>query len=444
MTSSGPDKPHLSVGRILQMNLGFLGLQFSFGLQQSNMGPIYSYLGADEGSMPLLWLAGPMTGLIIQPLIGSMSDRTRTRLGRRAPYFLVGAVVCSVCLLAMPYSRALWIAASLLWVLDAANNVTMEPYRAYVSDRLDASQRPLGFLTQSAFTGLAQTLSYLAPSLLVWWGINKDLLDTNGIPVITRTAFLIGAVLSIGTILWSVWRVPELPLTPEQDAAMAAEPLSLRSTLTGLRDAVRDMPAAMRQLALAMLFQWFGMFCYWQYVVLALARGVFGTSDPGSTGFRDAGLLNGQLGAFYNLVACLSAFAMIPLARRFGPRPIHAAAMVASGVAMLTIASTGSIALLVVAMVGIGLGWGSLMGNPYLMLADAIPSARTGVYMGIFNMFIVIPMMVEILFVWLAYGPLLSGDPRQVLMLGGAMMLAAACATWLVRAPGVQPEADQG
>ena len=441
MNSLSAGKPHLSFARILQMNLGFLGLQFSFGLQQSNMGPIYSYLGADEGSMPLLWLAGPMTGLLIQPLIGSMSDRTRSRLGRRTPYFLVGAVLCSLCLLAMPYSRTLWMAASLLWVLDAANNVTMEPYRAYVSDRLDERQRPLGFLTQSAFTGLAQTLSYLAPSLLVWWGVNKDMLDANGIPEITRISFLIGAALSIATILWSVWRVPELPLTAEEDAAMAADPLSLRSTIGGLRDALRDMPPAMRQLALAMLFQWFGMFCYWQYVVLALARGVFGTGDPTSTGFRDAGLLNGQLGAFYNLVACISAFAMIPLARRFGAKPIHAVAMVGSGCAMLTIASTGSIPLLVVAMVGIGIGWGSLMGNPYLMLANAIPAERTGVYMGIFNMFIVIPMMIEILFVWLAYRPLLGGDPRHVLVLGGAMMLAAAAATMLVRAPSAEPVA---
>jgi maltose/moltooligosaccharide transporter len=435
VTSVSVGKVHLSFARILQMNLGFLGLQFSFGLQQSNMGPIYSYLGADEGSMPLLWLAGPMTGLIIQPLIGAMSDRTRTRLGRRTPYFLIGAILCSLCLFAMPYSRTLWMAASLLWVLDAANNVTMEPYRAYVSDRLDETQRPLGFLTQSAFTGLAQTLSYLAPSLLVWWGINKDSLDSNGIPEITRISFLIGAVLSITTILWSVWRVPELPLTPEEDAAITADPLSLRSTLGGLAAAIRDMPPTMRQLAVAMLFQWFGMFCYWQYVVLALARGVFGTSDPTSVGFRDAGLLNGQLGAFYNFVACIAAFAMVPFARRFGARPIHAVAMVASGLAMMTIASTGSIPLLVIAMIGIGIGWGSLMGNPYLMLANAIPPERTGVYMGIFNMFIVIPMMVEILFVWLAYRPLLGGDPRNVLLLGGGMMLTAAVATWLVRTP---------
>ncbi|GAC1573662.1 MAG: MFS transporter [Sphingomicrobium sp.] len=439
MTTPSSAKPRLSVARILQMNLGFLGLQFSFGLQQSNMGPIYSYLGADEGAMPLLWLAGPMTGLIIQPLIGSMSDRTRSRLGRRTPYFLIGAILCSLCLFAMPYSRTLWIAASLLWVLDAANNVTMEPYRAYVSDRLGPDQRPFGFLTQSAFTGLAQTLSYLSPSLLVWWGVNKDLLDSNGIPEITRISFLIGAFLSIATILWSVFRVPELPLTAEEDAAMAADPLSVRSTVAGLFDALREMPRAMRQLAVAMMFQWFGMFCYWQYVVLALARGVYGTSDPASTGFRDGGLLNGQLGAFYNAIACVSAFAMIPLARRFGARPIHAVAMVASGAAMVTIASTGSIPLLIVAMVGIGVGWGSLMGNPYLMLANAIPPARTGVYMGIFNMFIVTPMMIEILFVWLAYRPLLGGDPRHVLLLGGAMMLSAAVATLMVRTPHLQP-----
>ena len=431
----GTDKPRLSLARILQMNLGFLGLQFSFGLQQSNMGPIYSYLGANEGAMPLLWLAGPMTGLIVQPLIGSMSDRTRTRLGRRTPYFLIGAILCSLSLLAMPYSRTLWMAASLLWVLDAANNVTMEPYRAYVSDRLGPDQRPFGFLTQSAFTGLAQTLSYLAPSLLVWWGINKDLLDRNGIPEITRISFLIGAFLSIATILWSVFRVPELPLTPAEDAAIAADPLSLRSTIIGLLDALREMPPTMRQLAVAMLFQWFGMFCYWQYVVLVLARNVGGTSDPVSTAFRDASLLNGQLGAFYNAIACVSAFAMIPLARRFGARPLHAIAMVGSGAAMIIIASTGSIPLLIAAMVGIGIGWGSLMGNPYLMLANAIPPERTGVYMGIFNMFIVIPMMVQILFVWLSYDRVLGGDPRNVLLLGGAMMLAAALATLLVRSP---------
>jgi maltose/moltooligosaccharide transporter len=159
--------PRLSILQILQMNIGFLGLQFSFGLQQSNMSPIYSYLGADEAALPLLALAGPVTGLLVQPIVGAMSDRTTSRWGRRTPYFFIGAMLCSLCLLVMPYSSALWMAASLLWILDAANNITMEPYRAYVSDRLPKDQHALGYLTQSAFTGLAQTLSYLAPSIMV-------------------------------------------------------------------------------------------------------------------------------------------------------------------------------------------------------------------------------------------------------------------------------------
>jgi maltose/moltooligosaccharide transporter len=427
-------KPRLSLAGIIQMNLGFLGLQFSFGLQQSNMGPIYSYLGADEATMPLLWLAGPMTGLLIQPIIGAMSDRTVTRFGRRTPYFLVGAVLCSLCLFAMPYSRTLWMAASLLWVLDAANNVTMEPYRAYVSDRLDPEQRPLGFLTQSAFTGLAQTLSYLAPSLLVWWGMDGNVVDANGIPIITRIAFTVGAVLSLSTILWSVIRVPELPLTEAQTAEMQSRPLSARQTFSDLRVAILEMPTPMRQLALAMLFQWYAMFAYWQFVVFAIARSLYSTSDPASAGFREAALVNGQIGGFYNFVAFAAAFAMVPLVRRIGAKVVHAGCLVASGLAMLTLAGIDSWAMLFIPMIGVGLGWASMMGNPYVMLADSIPPLRTGIYMGIFNMFIVVPMLIESLTMPLIYRPLLGGDPNNVLMLAGVMMLVAAAATMMVRA----------
>jgi len=272
MTQPTRIKPHLGPWQLVEMNLGFLGLQFSFGLQQSNMSPIYSYLGADEGSLPLLWLAGPITGLLVQPIIGALSDRTISRWGRRTPYFLIGAVLCSLSLFAMPYSATLWMAAALLWILDAANNVTMEPYRAYVSDRLDESQQTAGFLMQSAFTGLAQTLSYLAPSILVWIGMNKDLVDANHVPAITRVSFLIGALLSVGTICWSVFRVRELPLSAAQRAAMTAQRMTLGSTLREIRDAIVEMPRTMRQLAVMKLFQWYGMVCYWQYVTYALAR----------------------------------------------------------------------------------------------------------------------------------------------------------------------------
>jgi maltose/moltooligosaccharide transporter len=196
-------KPRLSLLRIIEMNLGFLGLQFSFGLQQGNMAPIYSYLGADEASLPILQLAGPMTGLIIQPIIGAMSDRTNSRWGRRTPYFVVGAILCSLGLFFMPLSQSILMAASLLWILDAGNNVTMEPYRAYVSDRLNEDQHNAGFLTQSAFTGLAQCLALGTPAALVGlFGFNRDAIGGNNIPDTVHIVFTIGAVLSLSTILW--------------------------------------------------------------------------------------------------------------------------------------------------------------------------------------------------------------------------------------------------
>lgn len=424
--------PRLSFPRILEMNLGFLGLQFSFGLQQANMAPIYGYLGADEASLPLLWLAGPMTGLIVQPMIGAMSDRTLSRLGRRTPYFLVGAILCGLGLLAMPYSPTLWIAASLLWILDAANNVTMEPYRAYVSDRLAPAQRATGFLAQSAFTGLAQTLAYLSPSLLVWLGFDKDSVASNGIPTITHLAFVIGAILSLSTILWSVFRVRELPLSAEDRARIAADPLTLRTALRDLRRAVVEMPPAMRQLALAMLCQWYAMFAYWQFISFALARSLFATTDPKSPAFHDAVLVAGQLGAVYNAMAFVAALCLIPLSRRLGPRTVHAACLLASGTAMFAIPGIGHQAGLFIAMIGIGLGWASMMGNPYLMLVDMIPPERNGVYMGIFNMFIVIPMMIESLTVPLFYHNVLGSDARSVILVSGLLMIAGAGATLMV------------
>jgi maltose/moltooligosaccharide transporter len=426
-------KPHLSFARIVQMNVGFLGLQFSFGLQQGNMGPIYSYLGASEASLPLLQLAGPMTGLLVQPIIGALSDRTISRWGRRTPYFLIGAVMCSLSLFAMPFSRTLWMAAGLLWILDAANNVTMEPYRAYVSDRLSVAQHQTGFLTQSAFTGLAQTLAYLTPSLLVAIGMSRDALDANGIPAVTKAAFLIGSFLSLTTILWSVLRVRELPLGADEILALRGKPRTPMATLIEIKDAFVEMPQAMRRMAWMCLFQWYAIFSYWSYVIYAIGRSVFGTSDPGSAGFREAVLLNGQIGAFYNFVACIAAFAMAPVARRVGPKLVHACCLLAAGVAMMSIPAIHQKGGLLLTAVGIGLGWGSMMGNPYVMLAGSIPPERTGVYMGIFNMFIVIPMLLVGTTLPLIYTAWLGGDPRNVLLLDGALMILAAAAALRVR-----------
>jgi len=428
-------KPHLSFWQIVNMNVGFFGIQFSFGLQQSSMSPIYKYLGADEASLPLLWLAGPMTGLLVQPVIGAMSDRTTSRHGRRTPYFMVGAILCSLGLLAMPYSPALWFAASLLWILDAANNVTMEPYRAYVSDRLDARQHTLGFLTQSAFTGLAQTLAYLAPSIFVWLGMNRDAVGGNHIPQVTLAAFMVGALLSFTTVWWSVRKVPELPLGDAERAELSQRPRGVVATLSEIWQAVKEMPPTMRRLWWMALFQWYGMMCYWIYIVPALSKTMFGTTDATSAGFREAGLLNGQIGGFYNFVAFIAAFAMVPLTRRHGARLMHALCLSAAALGMWLLPGIQSKAWLFVPMLGVGLAWASIMGNPYVLLAGSIPPQRAGVYMGIFNMFIVIPMLIQMVTLPLIYQGILGGQPENVIRLAGVLLACAAVAVLRVPAP---------
>ncbi|WP_426195826.1 MFS transporter [Massilia sp. DWR3-1-1] len=426
-------QPHLSFWQIVNMNVGFFGIQFSFGLQQSSMSPIYTYLGANEATLPLLWLAGPMTGLIVQPIIGAMSDRTVSRWGRRTPYFLIGAILCSLGLLAMPFSPTLWMAASLLWVLDSANNVTMEPYRAYVSDKLAPPQHALGFLTQSAFTGLGQTLAYLTPSLLVWFGMNKDATNASHIPHIVIAAFLIGAVFSISTVLWSLVTTPETKLDATELARLRASRRGVKAVAAEIVLAMRDMPPTMRQLAVMKLFQWYAMFCYWQYISLSLAKTIYHTSDPLTAGFRDAGLLNGQIGAFYNFIAFIAAFALVPFTRRFGPKVVHGVCLALAGASMLCIPLIEAPVWLFVAMIGIGLAWASIMGNPYIMLAGCIPPERTGVYMGIFNMFIVIPMIIQIFTLPLYYQAWLGGRPDNVIRLAGVLMLCAAVSVVLVK-----------
>ncbi len=429
----GP-KPRLSLWRIIEMNLGFLGLQFSFGLQQGNMAPIYSYLGAEEAALPILQLAGPMTGLIIQPIIGAMSDRTNSRWGRRTPYFLVGAVLCALGLFFMPLSSSILMAASLLWILDAGNNITMEPYRAYVSDRLNPDQHQAGFLTQSAFTGLAQCMALGTPALLVGlFGVDKDAVDAHNIPYTVHIVFTIGAVLSLSTILWSILRVPELPLTEAQQAEIARAPKTAGATLREIWEAIRDMPRPMRKLGVMMLFQWYGMSTYWTYVTYAIARSIYDTTNPVSDGFRSAVLTNGTLGAAYNAIAFVAALAMMRIIRQAGPRRVHAAALVAGGVGMILLPHMPSPLWLAVPAIGVGICWGSIMGTPYVMLASCIPPRRTGVYMGIFNMMIVIPMLINAATLPFFYNNLLGGDARNVLMLAGILLVCAAVAVLRVR-----------
>ena len=426
-------KIKLSFWQIINMNFGFFGLQYSFGLQQANMSPIYSYLGAEESKLPYLWLAGPITGLLIQPIVGALSDKTVTQWGRRTPYFLIGAIFCSICLFIMPYSSSVWMAASVLWILDAANNITQEPYRAFVSDKLETEQHAMGFLTQSAFTGLGQTLSYLTPTLLIFFGISKMAVNDNGIPITTMIAFVIGSVVSIGSILWTLKSTKEIPLTEEEKAEIKASPMGIKSTFVDIWEAIKEMPLTMRQMIPMMFFTWYAMFIYWIYIAKTLSRSVYGATESSASGFRDADILSGQIGAFYNFVAFVSAFGLAWLAKKYGAKYIHAICLSLAGIGLFVLPSISNPYLVFIPMIGMGLSWASMMGNPYVLLAGSIPPKRTGVYMGIFNMFIVIPMLLQNVTMPLYYESWLGNNPINAMKLAGVMLLLGAISTFFIR-----------
>ncbi|MBL6669185.1 MAG: MFS transporter [Flavobacteriales bacterium MED-G22] len=438
------NKKHLSFWQILTMNFGFFGVQFSFGLQQSNMSAIYKYLGAEESELPMLWLAGPVTGLIVQPIIGAISDGTwSVRFGRRKPFFLIGAVIASIALVSMPYSSTIWMAASLLWILDAANNIALEPYRAFISDKLDKKQHSIGFLMQSFFTGLGTTMANFTPALLVSFGILalSDKME-NGIPVSTYWAFGIGAFASIATILVTVFTTSEYPPTQEElerikEAKKLGNPVI--RTLKDIGIAIKEMPLTMKQLIPVMFFPWYAMFCYWQYLTSALSLSLYNTLDQSTTYFNQAQLLTGNLNGTYNIICFLIAFAMIPIARKFGAKQLHFISLAIGGSALLAMpflddttilftipnpfGSGIAVSQIYLFSFGLGITWASMMAMPYQMLAASIPSEKTGVYMGIFNMFIVIPMIIQIVSMqYFVYG-VLGENPINVIRLAGLFLI---------------------
>jgi len=437
-------KKQLSFWQILTMNFGFFGVQFSFGLQQSNMSAIYKYLGANESELPMLWLAGPVTGLLVQPIIGAISDGTWSpKLGRRKPFFLIGALLASVALVVMPYSSSIWMAASLLWILDAANNVALEPYRAFVSDKLPKKQYSIGFLMQSFFTGLGSVMSNFTPAILVSFGILalSDKMD-NGIPVSTYWAFAIGAIASIGTILVTVLTTSEYPPTEEELAVIKANKAKGNAFLRSLNDIKASfvkMPKTMRQLIPVMFFSWYAMFCYWQYLTSALSLSLFFTLDESTEFFNQAQLLTGNLNGTYNIICVLIAFPMIPIARKLGAKNLHFLSLLLGGIGLMampflndsdilfTIPLGSGIAVSQIYLFSFGLGitWASMMAMPYQMLATSIPSDKMGVYMGIFNMFIVIPMIIQIFSMQYFVYDLLGSNPINVIRLAGACLAIA-------------------
>ena len=425
--------PPLTLQQIILMNFGFFGIQYSFGLQQTAINPIFSFLNANPEELPLLNLAGPMTGLIIQPLIGAMSDRTWSpRWGRRKPYFLLGAMGCSLCLFAYPFSTALWMAVLLLWLLDASNNTAMEPYRAFIADRLPPEQHASGFLTQSFFTGLGITLANVS---LFFFQKSITGETASGIPYWVFGSFFVGAICSIGSVLLSVSKTPEIPPTEAELAAIRAKKGGLIAAVTEIAEAIKEMPKPLWQLALVYLFQWYAMFCYWQYVSHSIAQSVWNTTSENKELYSQAVAWTGLVNGFYNVVTFLSAFALVAVARKYGAKWVHAGALMLAAVGLWMFPHISNKYMLFVPMIGFGIAWASMMGVPYIIAVAAIPRERYGVYMGIINMMIVIPMLIQTLTFGKVYHNFLGATPGNAIMFAGALLFMAAMATLLIKTP---------
>ncbi len=484
------DKPPLSFWQIWNMSFGFLGIQYGFGLQQANMSPIYRYLGADEASIPGLWLAGPLTGLLLQPIIGAVSDRSWSPTwGRRKPFILAGALLGSIAMILMPNSSYIWMAAGLMWMLDAGLNSAMEPFRAFVGDMLNDKQRPTGFAVQSFMVGFGQTLANLMPYLLPLVGISMVLSENqlaNGIPNSVRYPFYIGAGAILLSVLWTVRTTKEYPpvdahykeqpvFTAEEKKSISFWHLALAvgagvlafffaARLGGLfagllwgfgilagsylvlmlpifREILASlsaMPTVMRQLWWVKFFTWYGLPLMWQYLSLATAKYAFNAPDTvtNKVGFEEGTKWGGLCFAMFSISCAVISIFIPRIAKAIGSaRATHAVFLTIGAMGFFLTLTSNDKFIYLAGMTIIGLAWGSIMSMPYLMLASAVPKERMGVYMGIFNGFICVPQFIGMLTVPLYYKPILGDDPRNALVLAGVCLLLAAASCFLVKTP---------
>jgi maltose/moltooligosaccharide transporter len=566
-------KPRLSFAQIINMNLGFFGIQYSFGLQQSAVNPIYDFLGASPHEIPLLNLAGPLTGLIIQPIIGALSDKTwHPTWGRRKPYFFIGAVLCSIALFFFPFSSALWMAVGLLWILDIGNNTAMEPYRAFVADKLDPSQQGSGFQAQSFFTGLGQTLANYSLLFFPMIILGK----TGKLPNWVFASFILGAVCSVVTVWWSMRTTPEIPPSDEEIEAIRKHnegrphpfiqiisvllaisigPIAIYYLLNGhinsellnililpicflwvallfvmikkipgnafvkllqgvltpfieIVETIQTMPRIMWMLALVYLFQWYALFCYWQNSSKAVAQNAYewkyrelskeeesitksyakfkadikayaedNSIDVNKVlkeditvaslletwkdkiqpqGFSESNIsflseieannkkyekavsATGGINGWYNIVTFIVAFGLVWLAKKITAKYVHFVCLILAGIGFIAFSQIHQLNLFYVAITGFGIGWASMMGIPYLMVVNDIPKEKYGVYMGIINMMIVIPMFIQTTTFGYVMKHFLNNDSTKAILFAGVLLLIAAAATMLIKARKVE------
>jgi len=420
------NKPRLTFWQIWNMNFGFLGIQFGWGLQMANMSAIYEYLHAKPDQIPMLWLAAPLTGLIMQPIIGHMSDRTWNRLGRRRPYFLTGAILSSLALIAMPNSSMLWMAAGLLWILDASINISMEPFRAFVADMLPEEQRTRGFAMQSIFIGLGAVVASAMPFLMTNLFHISSEHAPGTIPTSIKLSFYIGAAVFFSAVMGTILTTDEYP--PADIEAFRRKKAATAGVAHNIREifgSIGAMPQTMRQLAAVQFFTWLGLFCMWLYFGVAVARNVFGAPDENSPlytrGIEWAGICFGM----YSAVCFAFSFALPFLAARLGRKGTHALCLLCGALGLLSVALIHDQRLLLLSMVGVGIAWASTLSMPYAILSGSIPPEKTGIYMGIFNFFITLPEIIASLaFGWVMNN--LLGNNRLYAVIGGGFFFILA------------------
>jgi len=433
MHTNALKKPRLSFWQLWNMSFGFFGIQFGFALQNSNTSRIFSTLGANPDDLALFWLAAPVTGLLVQPVIGYMSDNTwHPKWGRRRPFFFIGAFLAAIALFLMPNSSALWMAVAVLWMMDAAINVSMEPFRAFVGDKLDPTQQTAGYAMQTFFIGCGAVIASLLPAIFTHFGVSNVPVD-GMIPDTVRYSFYAGAVVFMVAVSWTVFTADELP--PPDLASFQQQRQQARHIGTALAEIVGGfgkMPKTMVQLAFVQFFTWIALFAMWIYTGSAIADAVWGTRDAQSAAFQEAGNQVGIMFAVYSGVSALAAFILPVFARATSRKVVHFVGLAIGGLSLASIALIDTKEMLMLPMVGVGIAWASILTMPYAILAGSLPAERMGYFMGLFNFFVVIPQIVSGLLLGFVTREFFGGHTVQTLVLGGVCMLVAALLTLAV------------
>ena len=433
------NKPLLSFGNILSMSLGFMGIQMGFAIQNANASRILQTYGADVEHLSWFWIVAPLTGMIVQPIVGHYSDNTWCKLGRRRPFFLVGAIITALALILMPnaglfakFMPAVFVGAGFLMIMDASINVTMEPFRALVADMLPAKQATVGFAVQTFLIGIGAVVgSWLPYVLLNWFGIGADLSE-SGVPLNLVYSFYIAAAILLITIIWTVTNTKEY--SPEELAEFNGESVvNERPKFSEMFRDVANMPRIMKQLGLVQFFSWIALFGMWVYTTPAVAQQIFNETDPNTELFQTAGDWVGILFGVYNFVAMLFALFLIPISNKLGRKTTHAIALTIGAISLISIGFITNKNLLILPMVGVGIAWASILAMPYAMLAPNLPQNKMGVYMGIFNFFITIPQIVNALFSGLILKYCFASNSVWMLVLSGCFLILGACSVMYIK-----------